>query len=386
MSERAASETVSALLVSAWPAADRHAWEAACRPGERLKRGGAAAHMKPVTRADLAQRYGYFLDHLARHGKLRPDDTPAGQVTLENVTPYVVELQARVGSVTVYGSIYKLRRTAELLAPERDFLWLREIENDLDFVKVAKSKYPRLVMSSTLVDAGMSLFAKADESSAQREFRSAGNERRAEVRRARGAADRGELKDAVLARNGVMIALLAVCPIRLKNFAALQLGTSLQQIGDTWWVVVEPEDAKPGRADERPVPAFLVPLIERYLEHYRPLLGRGRLKPDAGAVWISSANGNAMRQSGVERTIRRTTGLSIGIEIGPHMFRTAAGTEAAIRAVGMPGLASALLQHRDPRVTEVHYNKATSHQAAQTYEELLERLRLPACPSGFPPF
>ena len=52
-------------------------------------------------------------------------------MTPDRVDRFLAELQARVGSVTVYGSIYKLRRMAELLAPGRDFTWLTEIEKDL---------------------------------------------------------------------------------------------------------------------------------------------------------------------------------------------------------------------------------------------------------------
>jgi hypothetical protein len=55
---------VRSLPIAAWPAADRIAWELACRPGERLRRGGGASYLKPVTCADLARRYGYFLDYL----------------------------------------------------------------------------------------------------------------------------------------------------------------------------------------------------------------------------------------------------------------------------------------------------------------------------------
>jgi hypothetical protein len=35
------------------------------------------------------------------------------------------------------------------------------------------------------------------------------------------------------------------------------------------------------------------------------------------------------------------------------------------------------LQHTDPRITEQHYNRATSHQAAQVYAEVLASLSRP---------
>ena len=37
-------------------------------------------------------------------------------------------------------------------------------------------------------------------------------------------------------RDGVMVAMLAHHPIRLKNFAALELGKSFVRIRDDWWI------------------------------------------------------------------------------------------------------------------------------------------------------
>ena len=51
-----ASAKVRSLPLDQWPAADRTAWALACRPSERLKQGGAATHMKDITRRDLVQR------------------------------------------------------------------------------------------------------------------------------------------------------------------------------------------------------------------------------------------------------------------------------------------------------------------------------------------
>lgn len=52
---------VRSLPLAQWPAADLLEWECACAPGLRLKRGGRASHLKPVTRDDLTRGYGYFL-------------------------------------------------------------------------------------------------------------------------------------------------------------------------------------------------------------------------------------------------------------------------------------------------------------------------------------
>src|SRR5258708_17187225 len=106
---------IRSLPMEFWPEADRRAWMSACQPSQRLKRGGAGSHLKPITLSDLERRYGYFLDCMNRQGLLDPNKTAGAQVTPENVSTYLEELTARVGSVTVQGSIYKLRRVCELI-------------------------------------------------------------------------------------------------------------------------------------------------------------------------------------------------------------------------------------------------------------------------------
>ena len=142
---KSAREHPRSLPVHEWPDADRRAWEDACRPGSRLKPGGAASYLAPVSRDDFARRYGAFLGFLQRNGRLERDAAAAAQVTLPNVEAYITDLTARVRSVTVYNCIYKLRRAAELLAPTVDFSWLAEIEKDLALVMEPRSKFDRLV-------------------------------------------------------------------------------------------------------------------------------------------------------------------------------------------------------------------------------------------------
>jgi integrase/recombinase XerD len=155
---------VRSLPPDLWPESDRSAWNVACRPAARLKRGGAAAHLKPVSRNDLVRGYGSFLDFLNRHGSLRSDGLAAANVTLDNVDAYVAELKDRVRSVTVYGSISKLRRAARCIAPGLDFTWLGEIERDLAFVMRPRPKFDRMVMAEVLVEAGLTLIHEAENS------------------------------------------------------------------------------------------------------------------------------------------------------------------------------------------------------------------------------
>src|SRR5829696_5577969 len=104
--------------------ADQLAWAAACRPGQPLRRGGAASHLKPITRNDLQRRYGYLLDCLWRNGGINSAAEAGSHTTCANIELYLAEIKQRLSSVTVYGSICKIRRLTQLIAPALDLAWL----------------------------------------------------------------------------------------------------------------------------------------------------------------------------------------------------------------------------------------------------------------------
>jgi integrase len=302
-----------------------------------------------VSRDDFARRYGAFLDFLQRTNRLEYHAGATTQVTLPNVESYIADLKVRVRSVTVYNCIYKLRRAAELLAPIADFSWLAEIEKDLALEMESRSKFDRLVLTGRLVEAGITLVVEAEGFA------------RHDLARARGV------------RNGLMVALLALCPIRLKNFAALEIGQTFKDIHGKWWITLPGNMTKSGRPDERAVPAWLNRYIDVYLNQLRPVLLGSR--PPTNALWISSTTGRRMTTKNLGTLISKITLETIGVDVSPHLFRTAAASTAAMYGGNTPHLASALLNHTDPRVTEEHYNRASSVSAAAAYARIISGFR-----------
>ena len=338
---------VRSLPIELWPEADRKAWLSVCRPSERLKRGGAGAHMKPITLKDLARRYGYFLDLLNRWNLLDLNKAAGAHVTPENVDAYLAELRDRVGSVTIHGSIYKLRRACELIDTARDLSWLADVEKDLAMVMRPRSKAGRWVLTEVLVEAGLTLIAEAETSRTM-----------------------SKLAQARQARNGLMVAMLAMHPIRLKNFAALEIGRNIVEIKGAWWIVLSASETKEGRPDERRIDDLLQPALDRYLKKYRPFLAGA--DQSTTALWLSSNDGASMSYAGVERVLTETTRTTVGIPVSPHLFRTAIASSAAIHGGANPHLARALLHHTDTRVTEEHYNRASSISAAESLRSIVQ--------------
>jgi site-specific recombinase XerD len=339
---------IRSLPLELWPEADRNAWNAACQPAARLRPGGAAGHLKPVTREDHARHYGCFLDFLDRHGLLKSDEQAAANVTADNAEAYIAELKHRVSSVTVHGSISKLRRAAKYMSPGRDFTWLAEIGKDLALVARPRSKFDRLVLTEVLVEAGLTLIHEAEHSQ-----------------------DLTKLARACQVRNGLMVALLALCPIRRKNFAALEIGRSFVKIHDKWWIVLSASETKEKRADERPINELLTPAIDCYLDQHRPVLARSDNAPSA--LWLSSNNGAPISARGVRSVISTTTLATVGVDVSPHLFRTSAASTVATHGGENPYLASALLHHTHPSVTNAHYNRATSLSAAENFRQIVRQ-------------
>jgi integrase len=337
------------LPIAQWPASDCLGWTEACRPAQRLKRGGAGSHLAPVSQADIARRYGLYLDFLQRNGRLDPVKDAVTLVTPDNVNGFVTELQARVRSVTVWNSVYKLRRAAQLIAPGTDFEWLTEIEKDIALVMLPRSKADRLVLTERLVEAGLTLIREAE------------------------MFGKTALARATGVRNGLLIALLALHPIRVKNFAALTIADTFINIDGRWWLHIPSEDTKSRRVDERQVPEFITDVVNGYINIHRPVLCPG--DAEQLALWVSSTTGRQLTVKNLGTLISKITRQSIGVDVSPHLFRAAGASTAAVYGSNHPHLASALLSHRDPSVTEEHYNRAMSISAGEEYGIIVQLYR-----------
>ena len=80
-----------------------------------------------------------------------------------------------------------------------------------------------------------------------------------------------------------------------------------------------------------------------------------------------------MTYASVGEAVTETTRSTVGVELGPHLFRAAAASTAAVYGGSTPNLASAVLHQTDPSVTEAHYNRATGMSAAQAYATICKR-------------
>jgi len=117
-------------------------------------------------------------------------------------------------------------------------------------------------------------------------------------------------------RNGLLIALLALHPIRIKNVAALTIGDTFINIDGRWWLHIPSNDTKSHRVDERRVPEFITEVVNRYIKTHRPVLSRGDAKQLA--LWVSSTTGRRLTTKNLGTLITRLARETIGVDASPH--------------------------------------------------------------------
>jgi len=172
-----------------------------------------------------------------------------------------------------------------------------------------------------------------------------------------------------------MVALLAAAPIRISNFARLELGKQLRQADGVLHLRLDAAETKTRRADAWPVPTKLVPYLEHFVAEIRPtMLERSRRPANHNRLWIG-AYCQPLEHQGVRVRILDVTGRRRGKVICPHSFRHAAATAFFVDHPDRPREAAALLGHAGFRTTERHYVRSRQALALLTMQDAVERFR-----------
>ena len=358
----------AALPVAAWPAADRAAWGCATARGGLLDEAGPAAGWSGPARAKRAFAYGRWLGFLARAGGLDPASGPADRVGEADLRAYVAALGEDCAPVTVWSYVDDLAVVLAALAPEGDWGPLRRLAGRLRARMRPSVDRARLVVPvGRLYAEGLAQMAEAARPPRRPAPRPGANRR---------------LEREVAYRDGLLLALLAACPLRRRSLALLEVGRHLVRHPDGYRLRLGPAETKNGTAYEAPLPASLAPWLDRYLGEVRPRLLGGSA---SARLWVSR-DGTGMTVNGLSRRVEAVTGRRLGRRMGPHLFRHCAATALALEAPEEAGSIAALLGHQGPGTGERYYNLAEGSAAAAGYQGRLAalrgRLREEAAPAG----
>jgi integrase/recombinase XerD len=342
------------LPIAAWPERDRLAWEAGtCRAGP-FEKNGAGSDWSPHSRKKTARGYGRWLGWLKQKGSFDPSPAPGAQVTRPLVADYVAALSLSCAPYTVVCRLQELYDALRVVAPDEDWRWLAELWMQLGRrAEPVANKRLRLRPASNLVDLGRRMMTSAEQETGW-----SGRQR------------------AVHYRDGLMIALMAYRPLRLKNFASIVLGVHLVRQSGGRWLQFPAYGMKAKRPYEVTFPAALVPDLERYLAvHRKALLAgeSGQLNPGTDALWVSEV-GTMLENGALASRIRKHTKEAFGASLPPHWFSDAAATSIAVEDPRHVRDAHHILGNT-LAMTEKFYNQARTLAASRRHQAMLKALR-----------
>jgi integrase len=328
-----------------WPDEDRRLWQAACKPGDLLAgEEGARADHAIASNCKAERGYGRWLTFLQMTDPGSLAEAPALRVTPDRVRRYVDSLICLNNSTaTILARLQELGEVARIMGPNLSWTFINALGSRIRARHKPLRDKRNLKLSDELLDLGLSLIDKATVAAG--------------------------LEAAILHRDGLMIALLALVPLRRRNFAGLRLDRNLIAVNNSWLISLDACETKTHAPLEILWPGELVGPLGTYLNVHRPLLsasnGRWAKRID-NALWVSS-HGSPMTEIAIYDRIRRHTQLAFGTAINPHLFRDAAATTLAIADPAHVRVAAPLLGHRTFTTTERFYQQAQSFDAHRAY-------------------
>jgi integrase/recombinase XerD len=340
------------LPYTTWPEEDRKSWAAANTPGaDPFDDCGPAAHLAEPTRRALQGSYGRFLGFLSiKHLGLlaRP---PGERVDRKIIANYVAWRRRSCGDSAIAIDLHHLRLAVGFICPGSDWAWLLAITKRIAAQAPRKPPRHHLVTSEWLYMLGMELMdhAVADAN----------------------ACESISKEHAFDYRDGLIIALLAVIPLRRRTLAALRIGKHLVKSGKTWSLDIPAEDTKTRRSLEFPILVELSERINLYLTKFRCRI------PGASAhdgLWAAE-RGRPMDDGTIYSTVRRRTQEAFGFPVNLHRFRHAAATLwSSLDPVNVRG-AKDLLGQSSFGMTEKHYIMARSRIAGRALAQAVGAVR-----------
>ena len=337
------------LPYAAWPEDDKTRWEAAFKTGvDPFDNCGPAAHLAEATRRRLLCSYGRYLAFLSAHHSGLLGRAPAARLDRKIIEAYVRWQPASCGGTTIVIHLDNLRRTLRYICPGEDWAWLLTIIKLIAAQAKPKPERHHLVTSESLYALGIELMDRAIAND--------------------NAAKKVYVENAVDYRDGLMIALLALIPLRRRTLAALRIGKHLVKSGDLWALDIPATDIKTKRPLDYPISAELSGRIDLYLNQFRcRISGAGT----HDFIWASKQS-RPIADTSIYAIVRRRTCESLGFPVNPHRFRRAAATLWSSRDPANVRGVKDLLGHASFSTTEMHYIMAQSRVAGRALARVIE--------------
>jgi len=341
------------LPFAQWPEVDRRLWEAANGTFELLDID-APTKWRPATEATVRKGYGRFLTWLRHRGRLDHTLLPVQRASEIMVREYLADLIGKAAPYTAAGYAQTLAMALERMERRIDIQWLWTIVNNLTRqAGPVRDKRERIVPVQDLYRHGFDLMNRP--------------------------STEDPVWDVVRFRDGLMVALLAARPVRLRNLQMIQIGKHLKKADGRYLLHFEPSEVKTKVTLTTPLPAALTEPIDLYLSHHRPVLAAQADANDTfgaarSAFWLTRF-GTAMAEGSMSKRIKEVTAAHFGHAINPHLFRDCAATSIALDDPEHTHVAMHVLGHSNPRTADRYYTHVRARQAAAIHDRTITELR-----------
>jgi integrase/recombinase XerD len=334
-----------------WPAVDQNRWETAFNSGDRFDESGRGAHLAAATRKSRKESYGRFLAFLSANHCDLITLPPESRIDRRVVFEYVSWRRRSCGDMSIAIDLGQLRGALKLICPYTDWSWLLTITKRIAATAPRKPGKYHLVTSDRLYALGIELMDCAVTDA--------------------GAAKRTRTAHAFQYRDGLIIAFLALIPLRSRTLAALRIGRHLIKVGDLWELDIPAADTKSRRPLDYSISKELSARIDLYLERFRSRISGA----DKHASLWSSNQSRPMCPDAIYTAVHRRTKKAFGFGVNLHRFRHAAASFwSSHDPVNVRGVKD-LLGQASFATTEKFYIMAQSRIAGRALARAIEGKR-----------
>ncbi len=341
--------TPLALPFDAWPETDKQMWQILFHRGGLLDDAGALSHLLLTTQEMLCKHYGRWIGWVGRADPVALLQSPPQRLTAGRLAAWLEDL-AHTSPVTQHMFAHSVYWVLSSVHPDHDWAVQAQAIRWLDHrAKNHQShrKDGRVLSSAVLFEAGLR-YAGPDADAAST-----------------------PLKAAKFRRDGAMVALLSLMPMRRRSFLELDLEKSFEVAKDHITVRLSGDMTKNKLPWEAQVPKTLEPVLRRYVEEVRPwFLSRGGQSHNL--LWVDN-RGAPYKADYFGYWISQITEHLTGVRVSPHLFRDGAATTLSRASPKDALLIRPLLAHASFGTAERHYIQACTIEAGRSYAEILER-------------
>jgi integrase/recombinase XerD len=334
-----------------WPAEDQARWEVAFKAGDRFDENGRGAHLAATTRQSRRESYGRYLAFISAIHPDRLAAPPEARIDRSLVAEYVEWRGGSCGAKAVAIDLEALRGALKLMCPDINWSWLLTIIRRIAATAPRKAGKYYLVTSDRLYLLGIELMDRAIADA--------------------NVAELVRTEYAFQYRDGLMIALLALIPLRRHTLAALRIGKHLAKAGNLWSLDIPAWNTKSRRPLDYPISSEMSARIDVYLDEFRGLI------PGADkhtSPWASN-QGRPMCADAIYNAVRRRSKKAFGFGVNLHRFRHAAASFWSTHdPVNVRG-SKDLLGHASFGTTEKHYIMAQSRLAGRALAQAVDMVR-----------